>query len=183
MPTHLLQGRGTPDEIFADEVADCPSMAQRLAGAEKIAGLDVVKEYSYTTEQAGRRRLGARRRLLGLHRSDLFVGRVVRLEIGQLAADAIIEGLQKNDLSAAQLGKWVPDFAVGTNWVRKLVLAFYCGQFRVGKFIREYPQHIGTYDRHPHRPHLPSRSGPHLRRSRPLARTHERGRRDGVMER
>ena len=49
---HLLQGRGTPDQIFAEEVADCPSIAERLEGAEKIAGLDVVKEYSYTTEQA-----------------------------------------------------------------------------------------------------------------------------------
>ena len=36
---------------------------------------------------------------------------------------------------------WVPDFAKGTNWVRKLVLAFYTGQFRVGQFMREYPQH------------------------------------------
>ena len=39
--------------------------------------------------------------------------------------------------------KWVPDFAKGTAWVRKLAEAWYCGQFRVGKFIREYPQHIG----------------------------------------
>jgi hypothetical protein len=39
------------------------------------------------------------------------------------------------------LGKWAPEFARATNWVRKLVLAFYTGQFRVGRFMREYPQH------------------------------------------
>ena len=74
------KGAGTPDEIFAREVADCPAMAQRLAGTEKVAGLDVVKEYSYATGQIVRRRLGARGRLVGLHRSDLFLRRVVRAQ-------------------------------------------------------------------------------------------------------
>ena len=50
--SYLLQGRGTPDEIFAEEVADCPSVAERLAGAEQAAELAVVKEYSYSTERA-----------------------------------------------------------------------------------------------------------------------------------
>ena len=55
----------------------------------------------------------------------------------------LAEGLRAGDTSGKQLGKWVPDFARGTAWVRKLAEAWYCGQFRVGKFIREYPQHIG----------------------------------------
>jgi flavin-dependent dehydrogenase len=63
------------------------------------------------------------------------------LKSGQLAADAVVEGLRKNDTSAEQLGKWVPAFNIGTNWVRKLVRAFYTGRFRVGQFIKEYPQH------------------------------------------
>jgi len=138
---HLLQGRGTPDQIFAEEVADCPSIAERLAGSEKIAGLDVVKEYSYSTERSA----GDGWLFVGdawgfidpLYSSGVYFA----LKSGQLAADAIVEGFQKNDLSAAQLGKWVPEFAKGTNWVRKLVLAFYTGQFRVGQFMREYPQH------------------------------------------
>jgi flavin-dependent dehydrogenase len=138
---HLLQGRGTPDQIFAEEVADCPSIAQRLDGAEKIAGLDVVKEYSYKSAQAA----GDGWVFVGdawgfidpLYSSGVYFA----LKSGQLAADAIIEGFQKNDLSGGQLGKWAPAFDVGTNWVRKLVLAFYTGQFRVGQFIREYPQH------------------------------------------
>ena len=138
---HLLQGRGTPDQIFAEEVADCPSIAERLAGSEKIAGLDVVKEYSYTTEQPA----GDGWVFVGdawgfidpLYSSGVYFA----LKSGQLAADAIVEGFEKNDLSAAQLGKWGRDFSIGTNWVRKLVLAFYTGQFRVGQFMREYPQH------------------------------------------
>lgn len=137
----LQPGRGTPEEIFAQEVADCPSIAERLAGSEKIAGLDVVKEYSYATERSA----GNGWLFVGdawgfidpLYSSGVYFA----LKSGQLAADAIIEGFKSNNLSAAQLGKWVPEFAKGTNWVRKLVLAFYTGQFRVGQFMREYPQH------------------------------------------
>jgi flavin-dependent dehydrogenase len=136
-------GSGTPDDIFAAEVADCPAMAQRLAGTEKVAGLDVVKEYSYMTGKSS----GDGWVLVGdswgfidpIYSSGVWFA----LKSGQLAADAIIEGLRNGDTSAAQLGKWVPDFARGTTWVRKLAEAWYCGQFRVGKFIREYPHHVG----------------------------------------
>jgi flavin-dependent dehydrogenase len=139
---HVLQpGRGTPDEIFAQEVADCPSIAERIAGSEKIAGLDVVKEYSYSTERSA----GDGWLFVGdawgfidpLYSSGVYFA----LKSGQLAADAIVEGFQTNNLSGEQLGKWVPEFATGTSWVRKLVLAFYTGQFRVGQFMREYPHH------------------------------------------
>jgi flavin-dependent dehydrogenase len=134
---------GSPDEIFAREVANCPAMQRRLAGAEKVAGLDVVKEYSYATERAS----GDGWVLVGdswgfidpIYSSGVWFA----LKSGQLAADAIVDGLRSNDTSAEQLGKWVPEFARGAAWVRKLAEAWYCGQFRVGKFIREYPHHVG----------------------------------------
>jgi flavin-dependent dehydrogenase len=136
-------GAGTPEEIFAGEVADCPAMAQRLEGAEKVAGLDVVKEYSYATSNSS----GDGWVLVGdswgfidpIYSSGVWFA----LKSGQLAADAIIEGLRNGDTSGKQLGKWVPEFSRGTTWVRKLAEAWYCGNFRVGKFIREYPQHVG----------------------------------------
>lgn len=135
-------GAGTPDEIFAAEVVDCPAMGQRLAGTERVAGLDVVKEYSYSTTRSS----GDGWVLVGdswgfidpIYSSGVWFA----LKSGQLAADTIIEGLRDGDTSAEQLGKWIPGFARGTNWVRKLAEAWYCGQFRVGQFIREYPHHV-----------------------------------------
>jgi flavin-dependent dehydrogenase len=135
-------GAGSPEEIFAAEVADCPAMSQRLEGAEKVAGLDVVKEYSYSTGKSS----GDGWVLVGdswgfidpIYSSGVWFA----LKSGQLAADAIIEGLRNGDTSGEQLGNWVPDFARGTTWVRKLAEAWYCGQFRVGKFIREYPHQM-----------------------------------------
>ena len=136
-------GAGTPEQILAAEVADCPAMAQRLAGAERVAGLDVVKEYSYATNRSS----GDGWVLVGdswgfidpIYSSGVWFA----LKSGELAADAIVEGLRNGDTTGAQLGKWVPEFARGTTWVRKLAEAWYCGQFRVGKFIREYPHHVG----------------------------------------
>ena len=136
-------GAGTPDEVFAAEVADCPAMAQRLAGTERVAGLDVVKEYSYATNRSS----GDGWVLVGdswafidpIYSSGVWFA----LKSGELAADAIVEGLRNGDTTGPQLGKWVPEFARGTTWVRKLAEAWYCGQFRVGKFIREYPHHVG----------------------------------------
>jgi flavin-dependent dehydrogenase len=136
-------GGGTPDELFAAEVADCPAMAKRLEGAERVAGLDVVKEYSYSTCRSS----GDGWVLVGdswgfidpIYSSGVWFA----LKSGQLAADAIIAGLRSGDTSGGQLGKWVPDFARGTAWVRKLAEAWYCGQFRVGQFIREYPHQAG----------------------------------------
>jgi flavin-dependent dehydrogenase len=137
----FFKGRGTPEEIFQAEIDDCPSIAERLAGSKKIAGLDVVKEYSYKTSKSS----GDGWVLVGdswgfidpLYSSGVWFA----LKSGQLAADAVIEGLKKGDTSAAQLGKWVPDFNVATNWVKKLVAAYYTNHFRVGRFIKEYPDH------------------------------------------
>lgn len=135
-------GAGTAEEVFAAEVADCPAMAKRLEGAEKVAGLDVVKEYSYSTGKSS----GDGWVLVGdswgfidpIYSSGVWFA----LKSGQLATDAIIEGLRKGDTSGEQLGKWVADFARGTSWVRKLAEAWYCGCFRVGQFIREYPHQM-----------------------------------------
>src|SRR5437764_3830737 len=57
-----------------------------------------------------------------------------------MAADAINEGLEKNDLSAGQLSKWGDALSEGMTSIRKLVYAFYTKGFSFGKFIRENPE-------------------------------------------
>jgi flavin-dependent dehydrogenase len=64
-------------------------------------------------------------------------GVFLALKSGEMAADAIDEGLAKNDLSAAQLSKWGDRVADGMTSIRKLVYAFYTPGFSFGKFIRE----------------------------------------------
>ena len=54
------------------------------------------------------------------------------------SADAVAEGLAKDDTSAAQLGKWEDTFTRGMERMRRLVCAYYDG-FSFGRFVKQYP--------------------------------------------
>ena len=60
------------------------------------------------------------------------------------AADAVVEGFRKDDLSAAQLQSWCDEFKDGVRWVRGLVNAFYDRDFSLGRFLKDHPQHRGN---------------------------------------
>ena len=66
-----------------------------------------------------------------------------RCKSGEMAADAIAEGLAKRDVSAAQLGKWGAGFNEGVDRMRRLVCEYYNG-FSFGAFVRKYPELRGT---------------------------------------
>jgi hypothetical protein len=70
-------------------------------------------------------------------------GVLLALKSGELAADAIVEGLDSGDLSGAQLGRWGPMFNKGIDRMRRLVCEYYAG-FSFGRFIREFPELRGT---------------------------------------
>ena len=65
-------------------------------------------------------------------------GVLLALKSGSMAADAVVEGLEKHDTSAAQLGKWSNEFCKGMDRMRRLVCEFYNG-FSFGRFVKEYP--------------------------------------------
>jgi flavin-dependent dehydrogenase len=138
---YLLKGRGTPEEVFYEEVEHTPAVKRRIEGSVNIDGLRVVKEYSYLNERPA----GDGWVLAGdawgfidpLYSSGVYFA----LKSGELVADTVVEALRTGNTSAEMLGKWGPAFRAGTKWVRKLVQAYYTGEFRVGKFIREYPHH------------------------------------------
>ena len=70
-------------------------------------------------------------------------GVLLALKSGELAADAIVEGISKGDTSAAQLGKWGPLFNEGVDRMRRLVCEYYDG-FNFGSMVRRYPEMRGT---------------------------------------
>ena len=69
-------------------------------------------------------------------------GVLLALKSGELAADAIVEGLKKGDTSKAQLGKWEQGYVIGMNRMRRLVCEYYDG-FNFGQFVRRFPHHKG----------------------------------------
>ncbi|MCE9556385.1 MAG: tryptophan 7-halogenase [Planctomycetes bacterium] len=140
---YMTQGRGKPEEVFAEEVALCPALQERIAGAEQVDGIRVAREFSYTSERPA----GDGWVLVGdaftfidpLYSSGVFLA----LTSGERAADCVIEGLKKGDTSAAQLGKWAPDFEQGVARIRKLVEAYYSNCFNFGEFLKAFPSHRG----------------------------------------
>ncbi|MCA9175627.1 MAG: tryptophan 7-halogenase [Planctomycetales bacterium] len=137
----MKRTRGTAEEIFQQELANCPVLQQRLEHAELVSELRVAKEFSYSTrEHAGEGWV-----LVGdaygfidpIYSSGVYLA----LKSGELAADAIDEGFRSSDLSAGQLAKWCPDFEQGVDLIRRLVRAFYTRPFSFGGFMKEHPQH------------------------------------------
>ncbi|EMB15669.1 NAD(P)/FAD-dependent oxidoreductase [Rhodopirellula europaea] len=141
---YLLKGRGTPEETFEEELANCPGLQPRLANATRVGKITTAKEFSYMT----RRHSGPGWVLIGdalgfidpVYSSGVYFA----LEMGVRAGDAIVEGLKKNDLSAEQLGQWTDDFKEGASRVRQLVHAFYNRDFSIGRFMKEHPEHRGN---------------------------------------
>ncbi len=138
---YLLKGRGSPQAVFDEERQKCATLECWLHGSHPASDLQVAKEFSYTSERAA----GDGWVLVGdawgfidpIYSSGVYFA----LKSAELAADCIVAGLRQDDVSAATLGSWVPNFSRQTHLIRKLVYAFYSGEFRVGKFIQEYPQH------------------------------------------
>jgi flavin-dependent dehydrogenase len=135
---YLFKNRGSHEQIYSEEVEACPAVKGRLANARQVTGYFATKDYSYrSTAVAGDGWV-----LIG----DAFgfldplysSGVLLALKSGELAADAIAEGLQRGDVSAAQLGKWGPAFNQGVDRMRRLVCEYYDG-FSFGNFVRNYP--------------------------------------------
>jgi len=107
-----------------------------------VAPFRAAKEYSYRATRAA----GDGWVLVG----DAFgfldplysSGVLLALKSGSMAADAVVDGLEKNDLSEAQLGQWGEAFARGMERMRRLVCEYYDG-FSFGRFVRRYPQFKG----------------------------------------
>src|SRR5262249_18452627 len=116
---------------------------KRVSSGRRSTGYFATKDYSYRSKQVA----GAGWVLVG----DAFgfldplysSGVLLALKSGELAADAIVEGLAKGDVSASQLGQWGPMFNRGVSCMRRLVCEYYDG-FNFGKFVRAFPHLKGT---------------------------------------
>jgi flavin-dependent dehydrogenase len=140
---YLFKGRGERDQVYQEEIDRCPSAKERIGKATRITGYFATKDYSYRSKQVS----GDGWVLVG----DAFgfldplysSGVLLALKSGSLAADAIVEGLEKGDVSAAQLGSWGKAFNEGVDRMRRLVCEYYDG-FSFGNFVRHFPELRGT---------------------------------------
>jgi flavin-dependent dehydrogenase len=140
---HLFKGRTGHERTYQEEVDQCPAVKARIDGAHRATGYFATRDYSYrSTEVAGDGWV-----LIG----DAFQfldplyssGVLLALKSGELAADAIADGLARDDTSGAQLGRWGANFNEGVDRMRRLVCEYYEG-FSFGGFVRKFPHLQGT---------------------------------------
>ncbi len=140
---YLFKGRGNHDTTFAEEMENCRAVKERVSNAKQVAPVKATKDYTYRASQAA----GDGWVLVG----DAFgfldplysSGVMLALKSGELAADAIVEGLRNGDTSRAQIGNWEGGFVDGMDRMRRLVCEYYDG-FNFGEFIRRFPHHRGN---------------------------------------
>jgi flavin-dependent dehydrogenase len=140
---YLFKGRGSHEQTYNEEVEACPAVKGRIAAAERVTGYFATKDYSYRSKQVSGDGWVLIGDALGFLDPLYSSGVLLALKSGEMAADAIVEGLRQGDLSAAQLGKWGGQFSQGVDRMRRLVCEYYDG-FSFGKFIRAYPHLTGT---------------------------------------
>jgi flavin-dependent dehydrogenase len=141
---YLFKNRGKDfEKTFDEEVERAPAVKKRIAGATRVTGHFATKDYSYRTTKASGDGWVLVGDAWGFLDPLYSSGVLLALKSGELAADAIVEGLKNGDTSGAQLGKWAPNFNVGVDRMRRLVCEYYAG-FSFGKFVHKHPDLRGT---------------------------------------
>jgi flavin-dependent dehydrogenase len=140
---YLFKNRSSYERTYEEEVERCPAVNERVTIGRRVTGYFATKDYSYRATRVagdGWVMIGDAWGFLDPLYSS---GVLLALRSGELAADAIVEGLARGDTSAAQLGKWGPAFNQGVDRMRRLVCEYYDG-FSFGAFVRRYPELRGT---------------------------------------
>src|SRR3989440_4281653 len=138
----LFAGNRDHEAIYHEELENSPETKRRVSMGTRCDRYYATKDYSYRATRCA----GDSWVLIGDAHGFLdplySSGVLLALKSGQMAADAVADGLEMGDVSAAQLGKWGPEFNAGMDRMRRLVCAYYDG-FSFGAFVRRYPHYKG----------------------------------------
>jgi flavin-dependent dehydrogenase len=138
----MFEGNRAHEEIYNEELDNCPEVKRRVCMGTRCDRYYATKDYSYRAKQCAGDGWVLVGDAYGFLDPLYSSGVLLALKGGSLAADAVTEGLAKNDLSAAQLGKWGPGFNEGMDRMRRLVCEYYEG-FSFGAFVRKHPNYQG----------------------------------------
>ncbi|MEC9353451.1 MAG: NAD(P)/FAD-dependent oxidoreductase [Planctomycetota bacterium] len=140
-PGDLLKGRGSPEEIIAEEIERSPPMRSRLANASLCSDVRAVSDFSYRSSRCAGDGWVLVGDAFGFVDPVYSTGLFLALKSGEMAADSIGEALGEGDLRGSKLGSFAPELVQGIEAMRKLVYAFYTPGFSFADFVREHPEH------------------------------------------
>jgi len=136
---YLFKGRkGNHEQTYQEEVEHTPAIQERIKDATRVTGYFATRDYSYRSTACAGNGWVLVGDAFGFLDPLYSSGVLLALKSGELAADAIVDGLKKGDTSAAQLGAWGENFNHGVARMRRLVCEYYDG-FSFGNFVKNYP--------------------------------------------
>jgi flavin-dependent dehydrogenase len=135
---YLFKGRGNHEQVYNEEVEACPAVKERVSSGCRATGYFATKDYSYRSKEVAGHGWVLVGDAFGFLDPLYSSGVLLALRSGEMAADAIAEGLAKGDVSADQLSKWGETFNRGVDRMRRLVCEYYDG-FSFGRFVRTFP--------------------------------------------
>jgi flavin-dependent dehydrogenase len=135
---YLFKGRGSHEQVYNEERDSCPEIVKRLASATRTHGYFATKDYSYRSSKVAGDGWVMVGDAFGFLDPLYSSGVLLALKSGELAADAIADGLAAGDTSATQLGRWGEKFNKGVDRMRRLVCEYYDG-FSFGRFVKTFP--------------------------------------------
>ena len=140
---YLFKNRGSYEQTYQEEVDAAVAVKERVSIGRRVTGYFATKDYSYRATKVAGDGWVMVGDAWGFLDPLYSSGVLLALKSGEMAADAIVDGLAKGDTSAAQLGRWGPGFNKGVDRMRRLVCEYYDG-FSFGNFVRHYPDLRGT---------------------------------------
>ncbi|MEX1229433.1 MAG: NAD(P)/FAD-dependent oxidoreductase [Planctomycetaceae bacterium] len=140
---YMFKGRGNHEQIYFEEVEKCQAVKERIASGKQITGFFATRDYSYRSEKVAGDGWVMIGDAFGFLDPLYSSGVLLALKSGEMAADAVVEGIETGDFSGEQLGKWGPTLNEGIDRMRRLVCEYYDG-FSFGNFMKEYPEMRGT---------------------------------------
>ncbi|HEY2148707.1 MAG TPA: NAD(P)/FAD-dependent oxidoreductase, partial [Pirellulales bacterium] len=135
---YLFKDRGDHETVYNEELDRCLAVKERVSVGRRASRYFATKDYTYRASRAAGDGWVLAGDAFGFLDPLYSSGVLLALKSGELAADAVAEGLASGDTSAAQLGKWSPGFVKGMDRMRRLVVEYYDG-FSFGRFVRRYP--------------------------------------------
>ena len=136
---YLFKDRGPHEQVYREEVERCPAVRDRIANAKQATGYFKTRDYSYRSTKVAGHGYVMVGDAFGFLDPLYSSGLLLALKSGEMAADAVVEGLQTHNVSEAQLSKWGPAFNQGIDRMRRLVCEYYEG-FSFGNFVRNFPE-------------------------------------------
>ncbi len=137
----LIRDRsGDPQAIFDGELARCPGLVPRLRGTRQMRRVHVARDFTYRCRRIAGDGWVLAGDAFGFIDPLYSTGVFLALKSGELAADAILGGLETGDLSGDRLGAHGPEYVRGMEALRKLVYAYYDQNFSFARFVEAHPE-------------------------------------------